>query len=107
MARVERVFWRDIPVRVMVRQGRTRAQRSLSQRFQDAMERAALREGKGQSHALLEDWRRESQEREGAPEDLLAAEIQALEDEFDEARLRGLVRACGRAGVDPSSPPLT
>ena len=52
------ISWRDIPAQVVVRRGRETAKIQLSQRFQDAIDRAAMRAGKGSSDAYLADWKR-------------------------------------------------
>jgi hypothetical protein len=60
MAKLITVFWRDIPSQVMVRKGRQTVRLRLAQRFQDAIDRAAMRAGKGSSDAYLSEWRRET-----------------------------------------------
>jgi len=60
VAKLITVFWRDIPAQVIVKQGRKAAKVQLSQRFQEAIDRAAMRAGKGSSDAYLEDWKRSS-----------------------------------------------
>jgi hypothetical protein len=54
------IYWRDIPAQVIVQRGRKREKAQLSQRFQKAIDRAAMRAGKGSSDAYLSEWRRES-----------------------------------------------
>lgn len=61
-ARLITVYWRDIPAQVMARKGRESARVMLSQRFQEAIDRAAMRAGRGSSDAYLADWRRETTE---------------------------------------------
>jgi hypothetical protein len=71
----------------------------LSPRFQEAIDRAAMRSGAHGSDAYLEAWRRAAPTPCG---DELESEAetaaQRLEVEFDEARLATLVSAGGRAG---------
>ena len=55
------VYWRDIPAQVIAKKGRTSAKVQLTERFQVAIDRAAMRAGKGSSDKYLEDWRRDSQ----------------------------------------------
>jgi hypothetical protein len=50
------ISWRDIPAQVIVKRGRETAKVQLSQRFQEAVDRAAMRAGKGSSDAYLADW---------------------------------------------------
>jgi hypothetical protein len=52
------ISWRDIPAQVIVKRGREAAKVQLSQRFQEAVDRAAMRAGKGSSDAYLADWKR-------------------------------------------------
>jgi len=99
MALLTIVCWRDIPAQVIVRAGRRTARRELPQRFQVAIDRAAMRSGARDSDAYLAEWRR------GEPTscgDDIEAEAEAaaarLEDEYDEERLAALVAAGGRAG---------
>jgi len=52
------VYWRDIPSQVLIKRGRERGKYLLEHRFQAAIDRAAMRAGKGGSEAYLEEWRR-------------------------------------------------
>lgn len=94
------VYWRDIPAQVIVQRGRRREKVQLSARFQEAIDRAAMRAGKGSSDAYLSEWRRVSTTVE-TPEDLRAlAELAAreFEEQFSDQRLLELIRAHGTAG---------
>ena len=94
------VYWRDIPSQVIVQRGRRREKVLLSARFQKAIDRAAMRAGKGSSDAYLSEWRRVSTRLE-TPEDLRElAEVaaQEFEEQFTDQRLRELIRAHGAAG---------
>lgn len=96
MARLITVFWRDIPAQVIVKGGRRSAKVALSDRFQVAIDRAAMRAGKGSSDAYLEDWRRSPpQECSDALEDEAAAEAARLEAQYSDHRLERLVKAGG------------
>lgn len=57
MQRID-VYWRDIPSQVLIKRGRERGKYLLEHRFQAAIDRAAMRAGKGGSEAYLEEWRR-------------------------------------------------
>lgn len=94
------VYWRDIPAQVIVQRGRRREKVQLSARFQKAIDRAAMRAGKGSSDAYLSEWRRESTTLESS-EDLRAlAELAAgeFEQKFTDERLDELIRRHGSAG---------
>ena len=65
MAKLISIYWRDIPAQVVGRQGRTNFKKELDPRFAKAIDRAAMRAGRGSSDAYLEDWRRETELVEG------------------------------------------
>ena len=54
MAKVVIIYWRDIPSQVTVQEGRKRAKKLLPARFQEAIDRAAMRAKKIDSDAYLE-----------------------------------------------------
>ncbi|MCG6659850.1 hypothetical protein HOP52_19075 [Halomonas campisalis] len=92
------VSWRDIPAQVIAKQGRKSAKVLLSPRFQHAIDRAAMRAGKGGSEAYMADWQRSTPRECG--DDLQAeaeAEAARLEAHFDDEALKQLVRQKGLA----------
>jgi hypothetical protein len=96
MANLTIVYWRDIPAQVIAKRGRETAKVQLSERFEKAIDRAAMRAGFTGTDAYLGEWRR------GEPSECgedLKAEVektaQALEDAFTDERLALLVRAGG------------
>lgn len=100
MAQLTIIWWRDIPAQVTARAGRITAKRELPQRFQEAVDRAAMRGDARDTDAYLAQWRR------GAPapcgddlEAAVAAEAERLERDFDDARLAALV---ANGGHDPA-----
>lgn len=100
MAELITVFWRDIPAQVIAKQGRKSVKRMLSQRFQEAVDRAAMRAGKGSSDAYLAEWRRERGKCGGDLDAAVAGEADRIEQAYSDDRLQQLVRA---KGVDPGS----
>ena len=93
------IFWRDIPAQVIVQRGRKREKARLSSRFQEAIDRAAMRAGKGSSDAYLSEWRRESSTFDSSDElsDIAQQEISRFEAEFSDERLLQLIRNHGSA----------
>jgi hypothetical protein len=90
------ISWRDIPAQVIVKRGRERAKVQLSARFQEAVDRAAMRAGKGTSDAYLADWKRSDGRACG--EDIqaeAAAEAARIEARFSDADLEALIRSKG------------
>ena len=97
MAKLITVYWRDIPVQVMARSGRSTTRLGLSQRFMAAVDRAAMRAHKADADAYLAEWRRESRSIPGAdPASGLAAEAARIEQAYSDADLDRLARAGGR-----------
>jgi len=98
MAKLTTVYWRDIPAQVIAKERRDSAKIVLTERFAEAIDKAAMRAGMAGTDAYLEQWRREVV---NCGPDLQAAVDQAaagLEQEFDDARLAQLVRNGGNAG---------
>lgn len=100
MASLIVISWRDVPAQVVVKRGREVAKVQLSHRFQEAVDRAAMRAGRGSSDAYLEDWRRSAPRPCG--DDLqaeAAAEAARIEARFSDEALEQLIRA---KGIDAS-----
>lgn len=98
MAKLIVVQWRDIPAQVIVKNGRESAKAQLSERFQVAIDRAAMRAGKGSSEAYLEDWRRQPpRECSNDLQAQAAAEAERIEARYSDEDLDVLARAKGVA----------
>ncbi|MFD1912915.1 virulence factor [Halodurantibacterium flavum] len=98
MPAVTIVFWRDIPAQVIVGAGRRAAKVQLSERFEQAIDRCAMKTGARDSDAYLAEWRKEPQpEQEGEDMAVARAIADRLEAEYDTARLRALIDNDGRA----------
>lgn len=96
MAKLIVISWRDIPAQVVVKRGRETARVPLSRRFQHAVDRAAMRAGKGSSDAYLAEWKRA--EPRDCGDDIgteAAAEAARLEARYTDAELERLIRAHG------------
>jgi hypothetical protein len=93
------VFWRDIPAQVLVKRGRERGKAILSHRFQAAIDRAAMRAGKGGSEEYLADWRRETSAVEStlSPQQLADELAIGLEEKFSDEDIKQLVKNKGLA----------
>ncbi len=97
MAMVQIVYWRDIPAQVKVKEGRTRAAKQLTDRFQIAIDDAAMRAGLIGTDEYLAEWRSaEAQEREGEAEAVAALVAAELEAAYTDERLNGLAANKGR-----------
>ena len=96
MASLTIVYWRDIPAQVIVKKGRETAKVQLTERFEKAIDRAAMRANLRDTDSYLGEWRR------AAPVDV-SDELQAeadkaaasLEAAYPDDRLKALVEAGG------------
>jgi hypothetical protein len=96
MAKLICIYWRDIPAQVVGRAGRKNGfKKELEPRFAKAIDRAAMRAGRGSSDAYLEDWRREAEEVSGDLEALVDERVLELESQFDDEYLETIVKAGG------------
>lgn len=92
------VYWRDIPAQVIVGKGRRGAKVQLPERFEQAIDAAAMRIGASDTDAYLAEWRKGAPYTvEGDPGDVAQAEAQRLDTEYDRARVRALIANEGRA----------
>ena len=91
------IYWRDIPSQVLVQKGRTKSKVILPHRFQEAIDRAAMRAGKGSSDLYLEEWRRDTEQIETADDLQAFSEETArqIADRYDDEMLDKLIRNKG------------
>jgi hypothetical protein len=98
VAQVVIVWWRDIPAQLIVGRGRTAIKQPLPQRFEQAIDRAAMKAGMTGTDAYLSEWRKgEPYEVAGEERDVAAAEAARLEATYDQARIMALVENDGWA----------
>lgn len=98
MPEVTIVYWRDIPAQVIVGKGRRGAKRPLPERFEQAIDRAAMRIGARDADAYLAEWRKAAPyEVAGEAEAIADAELARLDAEFDSDRLKTLIANDGWA----------
>jgi len=106
MAELVLVCWRDIPAQIIVKAGRRTAKRQLEERFQEAIDRAAMRAGLRDTDAYLGEWRRVVAGECGADleaeADAAAARVHA---DYPQERLRALVANGGREEPAPEGAP--
>ncbi len=97
MANLTIVYWRDIPAQVIAKEKRNAAKRVLSERFEKAIDRAAMRSGARDTDAYLAEWRRGEPTPCGDDLDAEADAVAArIEDDYDDDRLAGLIASGGR-----------
>ena len=83
MAKYKILYWHEFPSQLKVVDGRERAQVKLSDRFQDLIDREAMKRGLVGTDAYLEGWQWSAeQEREGSAKQVAEAVRQELEGTF-------------------------
>ncbi len=98
MAQLVIVYWRDIPAQVIVGKGRKAQKIQLSERFEQAIDRCAMRVGAKDAEAYLAEWRKASPvEVAGSDEDVAKTTAERLEAEYDAGRLKALIARDGWA----------
>ena len=98
MASLTVIWWRDIPAQVMAQEGRVSNKHILPGRFQDAIDRAAVKAGLAGTDDYLAQWRRESRPCGDDLDSEVAAEVALLEAAYPGARLQVLIATGGLAG---------
>jgi hypothetical protein len=94
MAEYRITYWRQIPSMVTARDGAATSKAALPDRFQEAIDEAAMRQGMAGSDAYLEHWRHgEWLEQDGTPDEVAASVAEGLDVEYGEARLTELLEA--------------
>lgn len=92
------IRWRDIPAQVTATDGAATARRALPERFQKAIDAAAMKAGLIESDAYLEGWRRDTRPCGEELEAEVQAEAERLEAAYDRAALLRLTRSGGLDG---------
>lgn len=99
------ISWRDIPAQVNGGSGENKHQRILPQRFQGAIDRAAMKAGKKTAGEYVAEWRRSTiplpDDFDGDVESVVLAEAERIENEFPTERLKLWVET---GGWDPDRP---
>lgn len=86
------VYWRDIPAQVIVGKGRRGAKVQLPERFEQAIDRCAMKVGARDTDSYLAEWRKgDAYDVAGEQEQVARAEAQRLEAEYDTDRIKALI----------------
>ena len=98
MPEVTIVYWRDIPAQVIVGRGRRGAKAPLPERFEQAIDRAAMKVGARDTDAYLAEWRKgEPYPAEGDPQEAAQAEAERIDRDYDQDRIKALIANDGWA----------
>ncbi|WP_347824804.1 virulence factor [uncultured Planktomarina sp.] len=98
MADVIVVYWRDIPAQVIVGKGRKASKVQLPERFEQAIDRAAMKVGAEDTDAYLAEWRKaEPYVVDGDQAEMAQAEAARLDAEYDQEKIKQLIANDGWA----------
>lgn len=95
MAKLTTVYWRDIPAQVIAKERRETAKIVLTERFAEAIDKAAMRAQMAGTDAYLEQWRREVSNCGADLQAAVDAAAAELEQAYDDARLDSLIKSGG------------
>ena len=94
------VYWRDIPAQVIVGKGRRGAKKQLAERFEQAIDRAAMKTGAAETDDYLAEWRKaDPYAVDGEPTAVAEAEAERLEAEYDTDKIKALIANGGWANA--------
>ena len=86
------VYWRDIPAQIIVGKGRRGSKAPLPERFEQAIDRAAMKVNAKDSDAYLAEWRKaDPYSVDGDQQEIAAAEAARIDAEYDKERLIALI----------------
>lgn len=92
------VYWRDMPAQVIVGRGRKGAKMPLPERFEQAIDRAAMKSGAAESDDYMAGFRKADPFAvDGDPADIAAAQAAKLDAEYDQDRIKNLIANDGWA----------
>jgi Virulence factor len=95
MAKLTIMCWQDIPSQVIAQEGRTRHSVMLSQRFQEAIDSAAIYAGKTEAGAYMDHWRKDVLECGENLQEEAEKKAGELEAAFTDKQLRQLIKSKG------------
>ncbi|GLQ34422.1 hypothetical protein GCM10007939_07050 [Amylibacter marinus] len=92
------VYWRDIPAQVIVGKGRRAAKVQLPERFEQAIDRCAMKVGASDDEAYLADWRKSAPlSVDGDAQEVAKSEAERLDQEYHQEKIKSLIATDGWA----------
>ncbi len=92
MADVVVVYWRDMPAQVIVGRGRRGTKLPLPERFEQAIDRAAMKSGAANSDDYMEGFRKaDAVPVDGTDQEAAEAMVAKIDAEFDLERIKTLI----------------
>ena len=86
------VYWRDIPAQIIVGKGRNASKIQLSERFEQAIDRCAMKIDAKDSDAYLAEWRKSDPlDISGSSEEVAKSHAEKIEKEYNNNKLKELI----------------
>ena len=100
MADLTIVFWRDIPAQLLIGSGRKALKLKLSDKFEKAIDRCAMKIGAKDSESYLKDWHKRTVPLQSIGPNAIELEAERLEQDYDTEKLKALILNNGWSKVD-------
>jgi len=98
MADVTIVYWRDMPAQVIVGRGRRGVKLPLPERFEQAIDRAAMKSGAAESDDYMAGFRKAAPiPFDGGDRDAAEAAVARIDTDYDQERIKALIANDGWA----------
>ncbi|MBQ2261078.1 MAG: virulence factor [Loktanella sp.] len=98
MPEVTIVYWRDIPAQVIVGRGRRGTKLPLPERFEQAIDRAAMKSGAAESDDYMAGFRKAAPyPAEGSDSDAAEAAVARIDAEYHSDKIKSLIANDGWA----------
>jgi hypothetical protein len=104
------IWWHDIPSQVLVRDGDQTLKAALPDRFQNAIDRAAMGGGQAGGDSYMQGWSRSERPCSADLQAEIDAEVAGLEQRFPPVELERIItamRAARRSAARSETPPST
>ena len=91
MSNLTIVFWRDIPAQLLIGSGRKATKLKLSEKFEKAIDRCAMKVGAKDSQSYLDDWQKKTVPLD--PTNTISIELEAekMEKYYTTEKLKALI----------------
>jgi len=98
MVDVTIVYWRDIPAQIIAGKGRRGSKVQLPERFEQAIDRAAMKTGAAGTDDYLAEWRKaDPYSVDGDQDEVAKSEAARIDAEYDQDRIKTLIANNGWA----------
>ena len=91
MSNLTIVFWRDIPAQLLIGSGRKAIKLKLSEKFEKAIDRCAMKVGAKDSQSYLDDWQKKIVPLNPTNTNSIELEAQKMERYYTTEKLKALI----------------